>query len=195
MRVTRYVLIGVAIIGLAASLGYIVFQPSQPRHASVDSAVLTADRLDGSTMSFADVQGDILIIDFWATWCAPCITEIPHYNELHADYKDKGVHLIGITLESGSAEDVTAFMEDLEPKIEYPLVMGNDAVIDAWGPIWGFPTTVLIDSTGKTVKTWLGATSNKSEQIRALLDEMLGEEAPAEASSSTATVETAVGAG
>jgi thiol-disulfide isomerase/thioredoxin len=178
MKFLRYGLLAVAIIGLGMSLGYIVFQPADDHDhdgAAGDSieTQLVLDTPSGGTLVFADMEGEILILDFWATWCAPCISEIPHYNELHAHYEGKGVHLIGVTLESGSAEDVVAFAQDPAHAIHYPLVMGNDEVVDTYGPIWGFPTTVLVGPDGKVAKTWIGPGAAKQEQIRELVDEML----------------------
>lgn len=180
MKVIRYGLLAVAIVGLGMSLGYIVFQPADTQGhdhngtASGDAVTpLVLEKPAGGTLAFADLEGEILVLDFWATWCAPCISEIPAYNELHAELEGKGVHLIGVTLESGSSEDVAAFAQDPAHTIHYPLVMGNDQVVDTYGPIWGFPTTVLVGPDGKVVKTWLGPAAGKTEQIRELVGELL----------------------
>jgi thiol-disulfide isomerase/thioredoxin len=184
MKFLRYGLLAVAIIGLGMSLGYIVFQPADSHDHDADAvaaadgtgshaAALVLEKPEGGTIAFADLEGDILILDFWATWCAPCISEIPHYNELHADYEDKGVHMIGVTLESGSAEEVVAFAKDPAHAILYPLVMGNDEVVDKYGPVWGFPTTVLVGPDGKVLKTWLGPAAGKTDQLRELIDDLL----------------------
>ena len=103
MRYVRYALLVVAVVGLVGSLGYIVYTPPASPTPEV-FATLVAERFDGTEMSFKEFAGDILIIDFWATWCAPCITEIPHYNALDNDYRDNGVTLLGLTVESGTAE-------------------------------------------------------------------------------------------
>jgi thiol-disulfide isomerase/thioredoxin len=137
-------------------------------------ASLVADDLHGDPKSFEDFAGDILVVDFWAVWCAPCITEIPHYNELHADYKDEGVSLVGLTVESGTGEEVLDWMaSDPKYRMNYPLVMANDELMEAFGPVFGFPTTLLIDREGTVVKRWIGAAPQKSEQLRELIDEML----------------------
>jgi len=176
MRYVRYALLVVAVVGLVGSLGYIVYTPSAPPTPEV-FVTLVAERFDGSEMSFAELAGDILIIDFWATWCAPCITEIPHYNELDNDYRDAGVNLIGLTVESGTAEDIFEWMAaDEAHNITYPLVMSNDELMNVFGPVFGFPTTLLIDAEGNVVKRWIGASVGKSDQIRELLDKLLAGE-------------------
>jgi thiol-disulfide isomerase/thioredoxin len=172
MKYARWALLVVAIVGLVGSMGYIVYAPAGAPLPAY--ATLVADDLHGGDTSFREFAGDILIVDFWATWCAPCITEIPHYNALYEDYKDRGVSLVGLTVESGDAETVLEWMDsDPKHRMNYPLVMSNDELIEAFGPVFGFPTTLLIDRDGEVVKRWIGAAPQKSEQIRELLDEML----------------------
>jgi thiol-disulfide isomerase/thioredoxin len=174
MQFVRYGLLLVAIIGLVGSLGYIVYTPPAALPAF---ATLVADDLRGEEMRFDAFAGEILIADFWATWCGPCITEIPHYNAIHADYGDKGVNLIGLTVQSGTAEEVLEWMAaDPSHQMNYPLVMSNDELMETFGPVFGFPTTLLIDVDGTVVKRWIGAAPKKSEQIRELLDKMLAGE-------------------
>jgi thiol-disulfide isomerase/thioredoxin len=175
MRYARYGLLLIAVIGLVGSLGYLVYTPPMPTPAAFVG--LTAVNLDGSVMSFEDLAGEIVVIDFWATWCAPCITEIPHYNALNADYNDKGVHLVGLTVESGTPEEVMAWIdEDESHQMNYPLVMADDRMMEVFGPIFGFPTTLLLDRDGTVVKRWIGAVSGKSDQLRELIDKLLAGE-------------------
>jgi len=168
----RWGLLLVAIVGLVGSMGYIAYAPnSAPLPAF---ATLVADDLHGEMVPFEEFAGDILIVDFWATWCAPCITEIPHYNELYADYNDKGVTLVGLTFQSGDAETVLEWMaSDPKHQMNYPLVMSNESLEEAFGPVFGFPTTLLIDRDGNIVKRWIGAAPQKSGQLRDLIDELL----------------------
>jgi len=191
MKILRYVLMGVAVFGLTASLGYVVFR-GEPGHSEMHAEELvetefdpdprpaepfSIELLDGSPVSYDDLRGDVVVLDFWATWCTPCIAEIPVYNHLHADYQDRGVHLLGVTVQSGSAEDVAAFAE--EHDIEYPLAMGDADITDKYGPIWGFPTTLLISPDGKIVKQWQGIPPTKGGQLRYLIEELLAQKTAA----------------
>lgn len=176
MKYARWALLMVALVGLMGSLGYIAFTPDGPAPVAAFPTLVAAD-LQGDEMRFADLAGEILVVDFWGTWCIPCLGEIPPLNALHADYAAEGVHLIGITFESGTAADILEWIAaDPARRIDYPLVMSNDALQEAFGPIYGFPTTLLIDRDGTIIKRWIGAPPNKSDQLRELLDKMLAGE-------------------
>jgi thiol-disulfide isomerase/thioredoxin len=186
-----------AIAALAFSLGYVVLPHDEAGHdiytgldtlrpdPGATAAAFTVTRLDGTEMSSAELEGQIVVVDFWATWCGPCLTEIPAYNALSTEYAGKGVKLLGITMQSGSAEQVSEWISkpvkvgSEEFTLDYPVVMGNEALEYAWGPIYGFPMTFLVDAEWKIRKRWLGAVPNKSEQLRVLIDQLLEERAVA----------------
>ena len=93
-------------------------------------------------------QEMVVVINFWATWCAPCLHEIPEFVALQAKYADQGVQFVGITLDS--AQEVAAFSAKLG--INYPLLVGSVKVIklaEQFGNSFGYlPYTVIIDRTG-----------------------------------------------
>lgn len=185
-----------AIAALAFSLGYVVFPHDEGDHdplgrdlsgltlnEGVPAAEFSVQRLDGTELSSSDLKGKILVVDFWATWCGPCLTEIPSYNALHEDYADRDVQLLGITLQSGSTEQVRDWVArpiklgSQEFTLDYPVVMGNEDMEYSWGPIYGFPTTYLVDSDWKVRKRWIGAVADKGEQLRILIDQLIEERA------------------
>ena len=114
---------------------------------------------DGVTVSFSDFQGKTVLVDFWATWCPPCQDEIPGFVDLYNRYHDKGLVIIGISVDEGGVERVKEFMK--EYSVNYPIVMANDEVIRAFGGIRGLPTTFWVNAQGRIVKRYVGFHSMK----------------------------------
>ncbi|MDQ7066192.1 MAG: TlpA disulfide reductase family protein [candidate division KSB1 bacterium] len=158
---------------VALFLGFLVYQASKTTATGSDGAVPGGDiplaTLDGGTITLNQFAGKILIVDFWATWCPPCKMEIPGYIKLYNKYRDKGLEIIGVTLQSGTVQDVKAFVE--EHGINYPIVMGNNQIVQAYGGITGFPTTFIVDQKGRIVRKYVGFRPEAvfDEDIRTLL--------------------------
>jgi len=131
------------------------------------------EKLDGTRFSSKSLNGQVVLVDFWATWCKPCLEEIPHWNELHERYREKGLVVLGITIQSGWASDIKPDVEKL--KIKYPLVIGDQKVEKGFGGIWGFPTTFLIDRKGRIYKKYTGQQPQKHAQIEADIQKLLAE--------------------
>jgi len=111
-----------------------------------------------------ETEGKPMIVEFWATWCPPCRSSIPHLNEIHAKYKDKGLQIVGITDEDRAK--IKKF--EKEVPIEYAVALdANGKYAKPFG-IQGIPHAVLVDKTGKIV--WEGhPMSLKESQIEELL--------------------------
>jgi len=113
------------------------------------------DRIDGNVQKVKDLKGKVVILDFWATYCPPCIEEIPHLMELQAKYGED-LHVIGLHV--GGDEDrpkIPEFMERL--KITYPIAYPEDALTAyVFGQESAIPQTAVLDRTGKMVKKITG---------------------------------------
>ena len=102
--------------------------------------------LQGKDVSSADFKGKIVVVDFWATWCPPCRAEIPGYIELQKKYADKGVVIVGISVDEDGVKAVAPFAK--AAGMNYKVLLFNDDVVAAFGGIEGIPTTFLIDREG-----------------------------------------------
>jgi thiol-disulfide isomerase/thioredoxin len=104
--------------------------------------------VSGQSRNVSEWQGKVLVINFWATWCPPCLEEIPHFINLQDKYGDQGLQFLGIALEG--VDDVTSFANRLG--INYPLLVGEQEVIKLAGKlgnrIGGLPYTVILDRSG-----------------------------------------------
>jgi len=124
--------------------------------------------LDGHAVRLSDSAGRVTLVDFWATWCAPCREEIPMFKELHERYGDEGFTLLAISMDDGSGV-VREFVDEYQ--IPYLNVMGNDDVADAFGGVFGLPTAFLLDGEGRIVDRFMGPKPRKvlEDKIRELL--------------------------
>jgi len=126
--------------------------------------------VDGGQLASSDLEGDVVLLDFWATWCAPCRKMIPGLIELQNEYGDEGLQIVGISLDREGPGVVRSFRDDFG--INYPLAMGNRKVVEAFGGIRGIPTSFLIDRDGNIVAKHVGYTSKGTlkDEIEPLLD-------------------------
>jgi thiol-disulfide isomerase/thioredoxin len=130
--------------------------------------------LNGKTIDPNKLKGSIVVLDFWATWCAPCIAEIPRLNDLEENLAEKGVKVIGITLASGNAADVKPFVS--RHNIKYAVLMGDDDQTYDLN-IVGYPTTYLVTRDWKIFGTYVGAGSLKLQRIEYDIKRLLQMEA------------------
>lgn len=103
--------------------------------------------LSGQAIASKAYAGKVVVVDFWATWCSPCLAEIPHYIELQEKYRDQGLVVVGISMDQKGGVVVPPFAA--KHAINYPLVLGDAEVADAFGGVEYLPTTFLIDREGK----------------------------------------------
>jgi thiol-disulfide isomerase/thioredoxin len=115
--------------------------------------------LDGKKVKLADYKGKYTIVDIWGTWCPPCRAEIPHFIDLLAKYKVKGLEIVGINYEGGDdkKEDIKTIKEfNKRMKVPYTCVLGDEKTQKQVPNFEGYPTTLFMDRSGKVRMTIVG---------------------------------------
>ena len=122
--------------------------------------------LDGNTHRLSDYRGQWVIVNFWATWCAPCVHEIPELNRFYRRYRERGVAMLGVNYEELSAQQVKLALQAF--KIDYTVLrLGEDSDMSEAMVLKGLPATFVISPRGELLKTWLGAVTE--ERLEAYL--------------------------
>ena len=110
------------------------------------------------TVSLSGFQGQLVLLDFWATWWRPCQTEMPIFDGLYNQYQTKGLNVVGITLDRERMEVVNPFVKKFG--IDYPILFANDRVLKDYD-IMALPTAILIDREGRIQHRFEGAEGSK----------------------------------
>jgi cytochrome c biogenesis protein CcmG/thiol:disulfide interchange protein DsbE len=105
--------------------------------------------LDGKSVKLSDFRGKVVILNFWTTWCPPCRREIPSFISLQKQYGDKGLVVVGVSLDEKGPGIVKPFVTKMG--INYPVVMGDQKTAADYGGIAVVPTTFVIDRKGQVV--------------------------------------------
>lgn len=120
----------------------------------------TLQDLAGETVASSDFDGNVVVLNFWATWCPPCRMEIPGFIELQEEYGEQGFVIIGISLDEGGPGVVSEFSESIG--VNYPILMGDPRVVGAFGGVRALPTTYIIDRDGNIRNTHVGYLDKRS---------------------------------
>jgi peroxiredoxin len=111
--------------------------------------------IDGQNLSLSEYRGKVVLLDFWATWCAPCRDEIPHFVRMQERYRDRGLQIIGISMDD-TADPVRIFYRDFH--MNYPVAMGGAKLGELYGGVLGLPIAFVIGRDGSIQAKHIGAT-------------------------------------
>jgi thiol-disulfide isomerase/thioredoxin len=119
----------------------------------------TLPDLEGHDVALRHYRGQVVLVNFWATWCAPCRIEIPDLMTLQAKYGARGFVVLGVAMDDGGTSVVAPWihaerfaMNAGRQPVNYPILIGTDAVADRFGGVVGFPMTVLVGKDGRELR-------------------------------------------
>ncbi len=128
----------------------------------------TAKTIDNKTVKLSDLKGKVVLLDFWATWCGPCLMELPNVKKLYAAYKDKGFEIIGISADE-TVEDLSKLVE--QEDLQWPQIFDGgdkaDSIQEQYG-VMKYPTTILLDKEGK-----ISAIDVRGEEMEAAVKKLI----------------------
>jgi peroxiredoxin len=156
------VVTGVGVIALLLS------GASEPRKAAPDFELKDAD---GKAIALSAYKGKVVLLDFWATWCHGCETEIPWFMDFASRYRDRGLAVIGAAQDDDGWTSVRPYVT--EKKMNYPVVLGTGDLAQRYG-VMNLPVTFLIDRDGRVAFVHAGLPKGGKEEIANEIEMLLG---------------------
>ena len=142
------------------------------------SAIMQADvkNLDGTTFKLQDKKGKVVLVNLWATWCGPCIAEMPHLVAMQNKYKDKGFEIIGLDTDDESKEEIEAFAA--KQKLNYPLGWADTTMMSEFVKVTklaGIPQSILINRDGQLTGVFTGGGPKTIEKMKETVEKIVNE--------------------
>lgn len=128
----------------------------------------------GDTVRLSDLYGQVVVLNFWASWCGPCVTEMPAFDRVYNEYRDRGVTFLGI-----DTQDVELAAKAFADRIDvtYPLAVDETGRLAAefgrvgTDGVFALPTTVILGADGRVLRTWVGAL--REDILRGFIESVL----------------------
>lgn len=126
--------------------------------------------LKGEVFHGDSLRGKVVLLDFWATWCSPCIAAFPTLSKWQQEYGERGLEVVGIASFSGTPQEVAEFLS--QRSAGYTMVVGDEDLVERFGVI-GFPTYFLIGRDGKVFNKYVGEMKFSKDRLLADLEKLL----------------------
>jgi len=133
--------------------------------------------LGGEVATLADFRGQVVLVNFWATWCAPCVREMPSLQRLHQELADEGLTVLAVSEDRAGAAVVRPFLKRLE-LFGLPIYLDSKGLLARAFVVKGLPTSFLIDRQGQVVAGLVGPMEWDSQEAKALIRNYLQQEIP-----------------
>ncbi len=162
-------------IKAAVLVALLLFLPCATLAAKAMPNFLLPSAVDEKKISSDEFKDKVLLVTFFATWCPPCREEIPEFIGLQKELSERGFSVLGISVDEGGSKIVNKLIE--QTKINYPVVMADESVLNGFGGISGVPTSFLVNRKGNVVKSYPGYVAHAV--LRQDIDELLAEQSGA----------------
>jgi thiol-disulfide isomerase/thioredoxin len=149
-------------------------EPRKPRKELLEEGApapdFTLNDGEGRTVTLSELRGSVVVLDFWGTWCGWCKVAMPKINKIYKKYKDRGVHIIGISCREPEGADPVGYMRG--KRMEYPTFINGDKVADKYN-VSGYPTLYIIGPDGNIAFNMAGYASGLDKLLTKKIDELL----------------------
>jgi cytochrome c biogenesis protein CcmG, thiol:disulfide interchange protein DsbE len=172
-KLLQYVLFGLVVLWIAFAWQNWTDEKAGVRPAKdrTRMADLAFPQLEGGAWRLSDHRGQVVLINYWASWCGPCREETPGLIDLAREYRYKGLTIVGISMDLGGKPAVESFLREF--RMPYPVLLPDLASPSA-PAVDALPTSVLIDRNGRAAKSYVGAV--RESVFRADVDQLLAEQ-------------------
>ncbi len=144
IQLIKWAGIALCLLAIAAQARGAVAMPPFSLPAAVDGAVITSEHY----------QGKAMLVTFFATWCPPCLQEIPTLKELHAKFRRQGFAVVALSVDEGGTDTVARLVR--QASINYPVLMADRTTTRNFGDVVAIPTSFLVNKNGQVVKKYPG---------------------------------------
>jgi peroxiredoxin len=185
MAVSRKRLKIAAVIVLLGAYGVVQYLATRPKAPAIAlngplarapfPLDFTLPNLHGSSVRLADFRGQVVLVNFWATWCYPCRTEMPSMEAAYQEYKQRGFTILAISSDVHGSAAVTPFVQ--ASSLTFPVLLDPQNTVGTHLQVRGIPMSYLLDKQGRIVGMELGAKNWHSTTMRQLIEQLL-EESP-----------------
>jgi thiol-disulfide isomerase/thioredoxin len=159
----------IGMAALCASLPMPIFAAGPAGRLNTIAPDFVRTDLSGRPLRLDQFRGRVVLLNFWATWCGPCIEEIPIFSRWQRQYADAGLQIIGVSMDDDEAA-VKRFVAKYS--VPYPIVMGDVKLAESFGGVFGLPQSFLIDANGRIVFSSVG--ESNVEALRSKIEGLIG---------------------
>jgi peroxiredoxin len=161
--------IAAVVIALASVMGSSAFAAEKVKKPAPD---FTLKSLKGSNLKLSEFRGDVVLINFWASWCGPCREEMPILNDLYLKYRDMGFTLLGVNVEENSTKAVNMVRE---LKVVFPVLFDTKNKVSKLYDVQAMPSTVIVDRDGNIRYSHRGYVPGTEDEYQRQVRELMAE--------------------